>query len=311
MNIKICAGNKIMNIDNLEKSVYYTLKYFYLFHYPLNFEKLKIYLLKNQKKENLKNEKQLQKFNFLYKKNDKYFLKDKEYENNIKEYETEIQNTLEKVKKYFWIFRFIPYIKSVFICNNFGFGIKRKNSDIDLFIITQKNRIWISRLITTFIFHILQIRRHKNKIKNRFCLSFYATEDNLDFTNIFIKPFDIYFIYWIISLYEVYSDKKSFYEKIINANNIYLTKYVNLLQYKLEKQNKIKGKNIILLVFKINLIGNMLNFISKKIQLYFINKSLKKIENLSGILINDNILKFHEKDKRKLYYNLTFQKCVM
>jgi hypothetical protein len=52
-----------------------------------------------------------------------------------------------------------------------------ENSDIDLFIITSPDRLWLTRLMVTFIFQVLGKRKTAKKHKDNFCLSFFATTD--------------------------------------------------------------------------------------------------------------------------------------
>ena len=87
---------------------------------------------------------------------------------------------LKKAKKYLPFLRFLPFIRAVAVVNSVSFGSADEKSDIDLFIITKNKHIWTARIFTTFFLHILGVRRHGKKISGRFCLSFFADENNLD-----------------------------------------------------------------------------------------------------------------------------------
>jgi hypothetical protein len=50
-----------------------------------------------------------------------------------------------------------------------------EDSDIDLFVVTEKNRLWLVRILITIIFSVLMVRKTKTKHKKRFCLSFFVT----------------------------------------------------------------------------------------------------------------------------------------
>ena len=55
-----------------------------------------------------------------------------------------------------------------------------KNSDIDFFVVLEKGRIFTGRLFVTAMAHLLGMRRYGKKIKNRICLNYFITTDNLE-----------------------------------------------------------------------------------------------------------------------------------
>jgi len=75
--------------------------------------------------------------------------------------------------------RFFPYLRAVAISGSLAIGNSQDSSDIDLFIVTKNNRIWLSRFLVSVYFQILAARRHGDKIRNRFCLNHYVTEDSV------------------------------------------------------------------------------------------------------------------------------------
>lgn len=82
-----------------------------------------------------------------------------------------------KAKKFLYFLRFIPYLRAVAISGSLSFLNSKLTSDIDLFVITQKNRVWLVRMLVSLYFHILGERRHGSHIQNRFCLNHYISED--------------------------------------------------------------------------------------------------------------------------------------
>ena len=115
----------------------------------------------------------------------------------------EIEKLLwKKVDKYVPFLRFIPWVLLVGIGNSLSMNACHKGSDIDLFIITKKNRLWTVRIITTLYFFLLWLRKTQKNHAGKFCLSFFITEKVLDFKDIAIKN-DIYLYFWILH-YETY-----------------------------------------------------------------------------------------------------------
>ena len=97
-----------------------------------------------------------------------------------------------------------------------------EDSDIDVFIVIKKGRLFITRALVTLYLSFLRMRRTKKKIKNKICLSFYIADDSLNLEKTAIKN-DIYLIYWLSTLVPVY-DPQNFYQIIIK-NNQWLNKY--------------------------------------------------------------------------------------
>lgn len=67
----------------------------------------------------------------------------------------------------------------------------KESSDIDLFIITSVNRIWIVRILITRVFQFCELEEASSKHAGRFCLSFFITEKSLDFSPFALEN-DIY-----------------------------------------------------------------------------------------------------------------------
>ncbi len=219
---------------------------------------------------------------------------------NIKEKPNEYELSLFlKTQKYMSFISWIPGLNFIWVCDSLSmYATKEKWSDIDLFIITEKNKLWFVRILVTFIFQILWVRRYKNNIKHRFCLSFFITENAMDFSKIAIEN-DIYLYYWIYYLKPILN-KNNTYEQFINTNKTLWIiahilpednlKYLKIQKFKNEEQQQ--KKKFVLSIF------DFLNSFFKKI---FISRTLNKKENLSnssGIIISEDMLKFHDNDKR-------------
>ncbi|MEY3470972.1 MAG: hypothetical protein RLZZ223_322 [Candidatus Parcubacteria bacterium] len=87
-----------------------------------------------------------------------------------------------RVLKYARLLISIPYIKGIFLAgsSSFSTGNAKKSSDIDIFIVTDPNRMWFARFWLTIVTQILGIRRSGKLEENRFCLNHYITANNLE-----------------------------------------------------------------------------------------------------------------------------------
>lgn len=213
------------------------------------------------------------------------------------------------IKKCLWI----PGIKAIYLCNNISFGINDNDSDIDLFIVTKRNYIFIARPLITIFLHCLGVRRHGEYVKNRFCLSFFIEEDEIELGELAFKN-DIYLFFWMICLIPIYdptnwkhsmlSRNLSFLNQFYEFNNIYKEKGLIIYDARLFifKFSKFLESICALKIF--NYIYNK----SKKLQLNRCYNRYNKLKNKEGTIITDKILKFHNNDMRKRYSKLFYAK---
>lgn len=84
----------------------------------------------------------------------------------------------------------------VAVVNSLSMYATHEGSDIDLFVITAKNRMWFVRVLMTFSFWIHGVWRHGEDVAGNFCLSFFIEEDAMDISKIALED-DIYLFFWI------------------------------------------------------------------------------------------------------------------
>lgn len=77
------------------------------------------------------------------------------------------------IRKYIGSLRHLPFVRGVAIAGSQAMGLQKETSDIDLFIITHPQFLWLARTIVTAYFQIIGKRRHGENITNRFCLNHY------------------------------------------------------------------------------------------------------------------------------------------
>ena len=121
-------------------------------------------------------------------------------------------NTEEQEKiinKYSFLYRQIPFIENIYVCNSVSFKSVNENSDIDLFIVTKNNRIFLAKLFIWIFFKLFWV--YWTHQKNKFCIWFYVTKSSTDLYPISISPIDLYLAYWIAHLQPIYSESWNFY----------------------------------------------------------------------------------------------------
>lgn len=220
----------------------------------------------------------------------------------------EIENKLwNKARKYIKILEIVPFVRMVSVCNNLAFGLADEKSDIDLFIVSKSERLFIVRTFVTFIFNFLGVRRHGDKIHQRFCLSFFVDDGALDLSKVAIDN-DIYLAYWIKSQVPFINDGVSL--QLLKENE-WAKKY-----FENENDFFVRSNEIMPMYKKYSFFRNIFGFIlsgffgditEKILKRWQIKRALLKAKNVpdsSGIIVSGHMLKFHNVDRRESFKNL-------
>lgn len=159
-----------------------TLAYADIFNQSLSADELTKYLIGYKAKD--ASELNLQNISAVRSQNDNWVLSGREELLQLKE--SQILNTkykIQQVEKYLSIFRLLPWIKAVGITGSVAAGTPTPTDDIDLLIITDPKRMWLSRLLLTAMLNLVNKRRKPNaklnQINNKFCLNMWLSQDNL------------------------------------------------------------------------------------------------------------------------------------
>ncbi len=195
----------------------------------------------------------------------------------------------EKAKKYKKIFQYLPWVQCICVCNSLAMNAASKKSDIDLFIITKTQRLWTTRIALTAILVLFGQRKTKYKHAWKFCLSFFISNDSLDISSIALDN-DFYLEYWVETLIPIVNKNHTF-ENFINSNSHWTgMKHFDFEELSTQKKN----------VWLWETLWNNVEFYIKKIFLPKTKKSFQNIWKPFGVIIGESMLKFHNKDQRKI-----------
>ncbi|RJO58957.1 hypothetical protein C4546_05160 [Candidatus Parcubacteria bacterium] len=196
----------------------------------------------------------------------------------------------------------LPYVKFVAICNSLGLFNAQGPSDIDLFIVVKPGHIWTARLLAAGYAKLRKLRPTQKFRQNKFCLSFYLTEDALNVQPL-LFPVDPYFAFWLATLVPVF-DPEKILERLYASNAWLFQILPNLLPRNIARQREIARSNLQTLGEKFFNFG-FWEKLAEKLEQKWLPSNLKKLANLdSRVVLNDQVLKFHDNDRRQEYARL-------
>ena len=146
----------------MEKAILKTLIYYDIFNYPLKAWEIHKWLIgkSSSLKQTEKSIHILVKKQKIKIKNGYYYLSGRSgLVKKRLEREEVSKSHLQTAKLISNIFRLIPWIKLVGVSGSLSMMGSTRTDDIDLFIVTSENRIWISRLLLIFLTSLTGLRR--------------------------------------------------------------------------------------------------------------------------------------------------------
>lgn len=281
-----------LQAENLAEAILKTFAFFDTFNYPLTV--FETWRLCEWKADFLEVQNILED-NFLSSRleqvNGFYFLRGRE---NIVEHRRQFailaEKKMRRARLALRLWRFVPGLKGVAVCNNFYY---HSESDVDVLVITDKNSLWLTRFLVTIITHFSGLRMDRKKIKDQVCLSFFVSEDGLDFSSLMLQDGDPYFVYWFAFLDSLYDD--GIFAELWEKNEVIRKKIPNaVFSFSSPFRSLPEKKHFVASKF--------LDKISRYFQKKRISRKNINPENeAGGVVISDSVLKFHEHDRRREY----------
>lgn len=291
---------------NLEHSILKTIAFFDLFEFPLTAEEIKEHLYNYKKPLHIKELKgTLEEMENVEQIHDYYFLKGRGKLVDIRKTRKFIAEKFwNRTRQYGQYIARAPFVEMAAICNNLAYDNPNELSDIDLLIVIKEGRMWISRLWVTLVLHFFGVRRHHDKVVGRFCLSFFVTPKKLNMELLQMKPEDPYLGYWTKLVTPFYGE--GMYKQFMEVNKGWLKEKYGLRFAELnEKKISFHGKPGLKRFWEWILGGKLGDFLELTLKKTFKKRTKQKAKKLgpeASIVISDDILKFHNRDRRKEFY---------
>lgn len=205
---------------------------------------------------------------------------------------------MRKTYRLAWLFRCIPFLSAVYLCNTLAMTHGKPGSDIDIFVVSKSGRIFFVRFFLHIFLHVFRLRRHGSHIASRFCLSFFVDDRHLQLEPLLLAPHDPYFAYWFLLLRPLYlRDRLGFL-----ADNPWLHSYFSTptIHDEVSFSRPYFFARCIEYVFS----GSLGHWIESLFSQWQLRRARKKYDALGkppGVFLSSYCLKFHDQDRRKVY----------
>ncbi len=203
----------------MKKEILQTLSYADVFDYPLSVSEVWRFLISQRKTKVRDVQKALARMGtdlkLINTEGGFYFLPGrKEIIETRRKRERESRKKLEIAEKVAGILRKIPWVKMIGVTGALAMENSNKEDDIDLFIITSKNRLWLTRgLVVTFL-RLTGLYRRPGKIKNKICPNMLLDEDHFEVPK---NEQDLFSAHEVCQL-KVIWEREGIYQKFLKEN---------------------------------------------------------------------------------------------
>lgn len=301
-------------LTDLEKSIIKTLAYFDVFNYPLTATEIWKWLYRPHSPATLSQVRQA--LNSSPELQDKissvegfYSLKGREHIYLLRKQNNNCaERKFAKVVRLVRLYRYLPFIKMIAVCNSLAYSNAREDSDIDFFVVATRNKIWLARFLAVLLVRVFGLRPSEEKQRDTFCFSFFVGEDHLNIHNIVLGQHDIYSPYWVQQLLPIY-DPEGIYQNFLAANqwhkgylpNSYANQFVH--EVKATPLSRTIAK-ILAFIFDPPILSRGFYGLQRKFQTSIISRNLQEIVNVdTRVIVNERMLKFHANDRREFFYH--------
>jgi hypothetical protein len=304
------------HMSEIKKSILVTLAYFNRLKYPLTLPELARWIFYPKKLSSFQLERELKGVELKEKvstKNGFYFLKEKEWlvDSRAEKYII-AQKKFKKALRIAKLLSCSPFIKGIAVSNSLSYNNASRNSDIDFAIIASRRRIWLARFLAVAPLKIFSLRPTEEDQEDKFCLSFFITEEEMDVRKLMINDCgewpDIHFIYWLASFVPLY-DQGKYWLNFYQANSWIKGYLGNFYPCVPTSRRSIRHSAVLEKVKRLGegihsgIPGDFLESLHRWMQLKIMPESLKREAENPGsrVVISENILKFHLNDRREFY----------
>ncbi|MFA5954160.1 MAG: hypothetical protein WC817_01315 [Patescibacteria group bacterium] len=193
----------------------------------------------------------------------------------------------------------LPWVQGVAVCNSLGYQNTRPESDIDFFIITQPNTLWLTRFIVTVVMKLLRQRPAREHTPNALCLSFFVTTSALNLSSLALPGSDPYLTYWLVQLTPLFG-RGNIWERFWDANRWVQKSLPNVNGYGVSPHSFYRQRE------NRKQAGWLVRWCDQqleKVQRNHFSKAIREGLSREGtaVVASRDVLKFHTDDRRETY----------
>lgn len=232
-------------LNPTEKAVMDTLCYRAIFNYPLSYYQLGTFLICKDKIKKEDFDKALESLvrrkRIIKDKSKRFLLKGINYVGWDRRNNDSV-TLLAKVEEIAEILKKIPWIKMIGVTGALAAYNAKEDDDIDIFIISQKNRLWLTRGFVFLILVILGELRKDENSERKICPNLLISESNMKWKK---KKRNVYVASDLVLLQPIF-DKDNTYFRFLKKNK-WIKKYFSHVNTSFDNLRKIeKSKNFLM-----------------------------------------------------------------
>lgn len=192
----------------IDEEIYRVVLYYSFFNYPLKHDEVLGSCPSNIKKESFNHElAQLLAAGLLVEKDGYLGVNDAQLQIDQRlEDENRLHDAKSKIERSIKVISRFPFVKSVMISGSVSKGVLKEDGDVDFFIITKNNRLWLTRTLLVLNKKILRFNSRKY-----FCVNYFLGENSLA-----IPDENMFTAVELNTLIPVYNSE--IYSDLLNAN---------------------------------------------------------------------------------------------
>ncbi len=212
------------------------------------------------------------------------------------------------------IMSWIPFLKSIIVCNSVGAERASTKSDIDLLIITAPGYVWFVRFWCNVLLRLTGRRTYGVHTAGRVCLSFFIDTDHFDRSGERVAADDIHFAYWIVQMMPVF-DPEMLYDQFLLSNQWLKSYLPHIFEDNAIGQFKKKSTTLYLKPTLERLLqtklGRFFNHRLMTLQIKRVSARLKPALERSNpdVVLSESVIKLHEHDTRRIWRERWLQKA--
>ncbi len=203
-----------------------------------------------------------------------------------------------KLRRAALFFRLLPAVEAVAAANTLAWWHTTAQSDIDLYITTKPNRLWSSRFFLVLPFLLTGHRPHglsRPPLRDPFCFSFFSTTQALQLEALKWSPQDYYLAFWIKSLVPIF-DRAD-----VLAHLGALNKWANVM-FPNARMRRVHPLHHPRKTICVPIQWAVFEPLFRWMQRRRFPNVLRELANKdSRVVISDDLLKFHENDRRQSF----------